>query len=122
MQKDACLGVPVTALYDGSPLAEKALAVAATLARSEEGELSVIIVDSVKEVQELRDQARAQLRDIGMRAQYRLLTRTTVDKLVQLMDMEDCGTLVLPARSALLEEEALLAFLGRVDVPTLFVR
>jgi hypothetical protein len=39
-----------------------------------------------------------------------------------LVQDEGCGTLVLPAKSVLLRDEALLALLDAIDVPTLFVR
>jgi nucleotide-binding universal stress UspA family protein len=122
LQEGTCLGLPVMVVYDGSSLAQKALAAAAFLARFEEGPVTVALVDGESEMAELRDRAGAQLRSHGVQGRYRALSRSGVDRLVGLVRTEGCGTLVLPAKSALLRDEALVALLDEIDVPTLFVR
>jgi nucleotide-binding universal stress UspA family protein len=122
LKEGTCLGLPVMAVYDGSHLAQKALSAAAVLARSQEGAVTVVVVDGESEAERLKDQAAAQLRIHDVKGRYRLLTRSGAPKLAQLVRTEDCGTLVLPAKVALLKDEALLALLDEIDVPTLFVR
>lgn len=122
LQEGACLGPPIMAVYDGSPLAEKALAVAALLARHEEGPVTVVLVDGESETKRLEAQAAARLGEQGVRGRYRALNRSNAPRLAHLVQDEGCGTLVLPAKSVLLRDEALLALLDAIDVPTLFVR
>jgi nucleotide-binding universal stress UspA family protein len=122
LQEGTCLGLPVMVVYDGSRLAQKALSAAVLLARAQEGSVTVVIMDGESETQRLKDQAAAQLRIHDVEGRYRLLTRSSVPKLAQLVRMEGCGTLVLPAKVALLQDEVLLALLDEIDVPTLFVR
>ncbi len=95
---------------------------AAFLARSEEGPVTVVFIEDESEGKALRDRAAAQLRERGVQGQYRPLSRSGVSGLVQLVRSEGCGTLVLPAKSDLLQDEVLLALLDEIDVPTLFVR
>ena len=122
LQEGTCLGLPVVAVYDGSPLARRALAAAIFLAGAEDGPVTVVLVDGESEVRQLQDQAAAQLHERGVQGRYLPLTRSGVPDLVDLVRVEGCGTLVLPAKSALLHDEALLALLDEIDVPTLFVR
>jgi len=74
------------------------------------------------ETGELRERAAAQLHERGMQGRYLALIRSNVSRLSRLVRSEGCGTLVLPAKSTLLRDEALLALLDEIDVPTLFVR
>jgi nucleotide-binding universal stress UspA family protein len=122
LQEKTCLGLPVMAVYDGSPLADKALVAASLLARQEEGPVTVVLVGDGSETEELREWAAAQLHKRGMQGRYLVLSRSNVPTLSRLVESEGCGTLVLPAKSALLRDEALLALLDAIDVPTLFVR
>jgi nucleotide-binding universal stress UspA family protein len=122
LQEGTCLGLPVLAVYDGSQLADRALAAAAFLARFEEGPVTVVLQDHESEVEELQSRADAQLRKHGVRGRYRVLSRTSVLQLALLVRTKGCGTLVLPSKSALLQDEMLRALLDEMDVPTLFVR
>ena len=122
LQEGTCLGLPVLAVYDGSPLAEKVLMVAAFLASSEDGPVTAVLVDDESGAETLRERAAARLLELGVRARYRQLNRSSVHRLARLVRDEGCGTLVLPAESALLQDEVLLALVDEIDVPTLFVR
>lgn len=57
-----------------------------------------------------------------LEARYRSLTESNVPKLVCMVQMEESGTLVLPVRTALLRDEALLELLDALEVPVLLVR
>jgi nucleotide-binding universal stress UspA family protein len=122
LQEGACLGLPVMVVYDGSPLARKALSMGAVLAEEEGGPVTVIVADGVEEVQRIQDEAAAQLREEEVKARYRTLTRSSVSRLAHMVHIEGCGLLVLPAKSDILEDEALLALLDEMEVPVLLVR
>jgi nucleotide-binding universal stress UspA family protein len=122
LQAGTCLGLPVLVVYDGSALAEKALVAGALLARSAEGPVTVVLVDGAAQRKDLRQRAAAQLRAQGVPGQYRALRRSNVERMAEWVRGEDCGTLVLPAKSDVLQDEALAALLEELEVPTLFVR
>jgi len=122
LQDGTCLGLPVMVVYDGSQMAQRALVAAAVLARAQKGSVTVALVDGREEGEELRRRAAAQLKPHEIQARYRLLTHANVNKLVQRVTGEGCGTLVLPLKTELLHEEALVELLDEIDIPTLFVR
>lgn len=122
LQEGTCLGLPVMAIYDGSRLGERALDAAAFLARFEEGPVTVVLVGDESEREALRERAAEHLRAREVEGRYIPLSRSQVPELAQLVEAEGCGTLVLPAKSVLLKDEALLALLDEIAVPTLFVR
>jgi hypothetical protein len=57
-----------------------------------------------------------------MQVRYLALSKSNVSTLVQLLHIERCGTLVLPVRGALLQEESILELLDEIDIPVLLVR
>jgi hypothetical protein len=57
-----------------------------------------------------------------MQVRYLALSKSNVSTLVQLLHIERCGTLVLPVRGALLQEESVLELLDEIDIPVLLVR
>jgi hypothetical protein len=50
------------------------------------------------------------------------LSASNVQRLAHMVRVEGCGTLVLPARSHLLHEDALLDLLDETEIPVLLVR
>jgi len=123
LQHGARLRLPVLAVYNGSPLAQKALAMAAILTREEGGHLTVLVLaDDPAAAQRRQAQAAAWLQARGMEARYRLLPEPRVSSLAHLVRLERCGTLVLPARSSLLHDEAMLELLSEIRTPVLLVR
>jgi nucleotide-binding universal stress UspA family protein len=123
LQHGAGLEMPVLVVYDGSPLAQKALAAAAALVEEEEGHLTVLILaDGADTAHRLQKQAAGWLQERGVEVRYRLLTKLSVPRLAHIVQMEGRGTLVLPARSALLQDEVLLALLDEIETPVLLVR
>jgi nucleotide-binding universal stress UspA family protein len=122
VQQGTHLGPPVVVVYDGSPLAEKALEAAAALVKEGESLTVLILADGSESARELRAQVDEKLRDRKLRVHYRSLTRSNVAKLAYLVQMERTGTLVLPVQSSLLRDEALLRLLAEIEVPVLLVR
>jgi hypothetical protein len=118
-----CLGAPFMVIYDGSTLAERALDVAAALLREDEQPLTVLLLAEHRErLEPLRAQVHAWLGERDLALRYITLSTTNVPNLINTLHTEQCGTLVLPSRSDILDAEALQAVLDRVEVPVLLVR
>lgn len=123
LQHGTRLGLPALVVYDGSPLAQKALATAASLVEGEDGSLMVLLIaDGLDRARRLQAQANELLRGRELEVRYRSLTESSIPKLTHLVRTEKTGTLVLPARSSLLQAEALVTFLDEIEVPVLLVR
>jgi nucleotide-binding universal stress UspA family protein len=123
LHEGTCVGPPVLVAYDGSPAARKALNAAAAMAEEEDrGFLTVLLVtERQQEIESLHDSARAWLADWDLNVKYRTLPEASVSALVRLTGEEECGLLVLPARTPVLEHEKILALLDRIHVPVLLV-
>jgi len=123
VRQGAHLKPPIMAVYDGSVLAGSALATAARLAQGKEGELLVLVVaDDPAENERLQAQAGDWLRARAIPVRFRQLTEATVSRLLQALKTEGCGTLVLPAETALLRDEALSILVEELDFPMLLIR
>lgn len=119
----ARLNLPLLLLYDGSPPAQKALAVAAGLVRGEDRHLILfILADNAEQAQGLKQQVSRWLQEHGLMARYRLVLGASLGRLKEMIEAESCGTLVLPAQTSCLEEQDLLTLLEEVDLPILLVR
>jgi nucleotide-binding universal stress UspA family protein len=123
MQQGTRLGLPVLAVYDGSALSKKALAAATRLAKADDQHLTLLIIsDDLEDARRLRAESTEQLRGQRLILRYRLLVESNVPRLIHQVHIEGGGMLVLPAKSAVLNDEALLALLEQVRVPVLLVR
>jgi nucleotide-binding universal stress UspA family protein len=123
LQDGTCLKTPIVVIYGDSPLARKALAVAARLVENEEGgPLTVVILaEEAREAQQLQAQAARQLEPRGLRTHFVVMPASRVTQLRRLIQ-GDCGTLILPADSSLLRDEAVTVLLDEIEVPLLLVR
>ena len=124
LQDGARLGAPVVLVYDGSPLAQKALRAALTLLEDEaEPALTVLTTGGgVKTCRRLREEIEAELAGRPLPVRYRMLSASTAEKVAYRIKMEERGTLVLPAKQTLLENDVLLDLIADLDVPVLLVR
>ena len=114
---------PFVAVYDGSALAGKALTIASRLAQGKDGELLVLVAsDDPGEAEWLRARAAEWLQARGVPARFRPLTEKAVPGLLHLLRAERCGTLILPAESALLHDEALAELVEELDFAVLLIR
>lgn len=121
--RDSCLGPPIMVLYDGSALAEEALDAAAALIEEEHEPLTVLLlVERPERIESLRAQVHTWRGERDLTIRYRTLSTTNVTDLVNTLQAEECGTLVLPSRSDILSAQALQAVLDQVEVPVLLVR
>jgi nucleotide-binding universal stress UspA family protein len=125
LKEGRCLGDSLVVFYDGSPIAERALIAADALRRhlDEVHSLTVLLlIEDEVQARVLRETARLILVDRDNAARYRSL-KSSAD-LMQLIDAlltERCGTLVLPARSAILQNSGMVELLEQVDLPILLV-
>ncbi|MEA3341310.1 MAG: universal stress protein [Chloroflexota bacterium] len=120
LQRGAGIGPPVLVTYDGSPVARKALALAAHLARKEGGYLAVMnLAATAEEEQRLQAATAGWLREQGLLIRYRRLADTRVNTLIQAVRAEGSGILVL---GSALPPEKLQTLLGGMNCPVLLVR
>jgi nucleotide-binding universal stress UspA family protein len=122
LERDTCLGPPLVVVYDGSELAQKALAIALAMLLEEEQSLLVLLLaDGHERIQPLQSEVERALQE-GIEVRYRSLTGSTVERIARAIEEEGCGTLVLPARSVVLEDTAVQELMDEIQVPTLLVR
>ncbi|MGC9398882.1 MAG: universal stress protein [Anaerolineae bacterium] len=125
LQNGARLGSPVVLVYDGSLMAKKALHAALTLLEQEDQprKLTVLTVgDGPEACRRLQAEIEATLSTKNVRVQYRTLCSSSAEKVTYRIKLEERGTLVLPAKQELVENEVLHELLAKIDVPVLLVR
>lgn len=122
LQDGTRLGYPIFVLYDGSPLAHKSIDVALSLLADPSEPLTVILMTDGAPAENLRAEVRDQLRPEDYEVHFRSLEAAHLSDLSRLLCAEICGTLVLPARPGLFQDEVLQSLLEAVEVPVLLVR
>jgi nucleotide-binding universal stress UspA family protein len=124
LHQDNCLGPPLAVLYDGSPASGRALLAAASLnARLDEAPALIVLllVPDSTQVENLQKLAATLLDNPDLPIRYYALTRAHALQLAGILHEEDCGILVLPARSAALQHQALVDLLEKINLPVLLV-
>jgi len=117
------LGLPVVAIFDGSAVAQKALATAAQLLHSKTSRLSVLILaDDPETAQKLQHQAEKTLNQQGLSAHYLWQSRSGVQGVIHKIRMEGCQFLVVPGEGAQLDHDTVLALLEQIECPVLLVK
>lgn len=118
----ACLASPVTVVFDGSARAERALEVAESLLDDDRRLRVLLLANGHERLAPLREQVDAWQQGRGLDVRYRALTESNVTRLVAAIESEECGTLILPVKSAILEDTALQGLLEELEIPILLVR
>jgi nucleotide-binding universal stress UspA family protein len=113
---------PVLVVYDGSALGQKALAAALAVVTEGDRLTVLLLADGTERARDLYAEAQNLLQGQDLELRYRALTESNVPRLARLVHSEEGGTLILPARMGLFEEEAMLKLLDEVDLPVLLVR
>jgi nucleotide-binding universal stress UspA family protein len=123
VRRPVCATPAVVVVYDGSPLARHALSIAARLAVREMDPL-IVLVWSQGEGSErrLRRSVRELLNEEAPDMVYRLQARVGQERLLSALLRAGCGTLVLPERPDLSEEEQLLEIDEKIQAAVLLVR
>ncbi|HBY97896.1 MAG: universal stress protein [Ardenticatenaceae bacterium] len=115
-------GAPMLVVYDGSPGAHAALAVATHLARRANRQLTVLIVaDGSASASRLQAHADAWLWARGLRARSHRLIRADTPTLAAAVRAEGSCVLVLPGESPLRQGQALARLLSEVECSVLLV-
>jgi nucleotide-binding universal stress UspA family protein len=121
LSRDADIRPPVVALYDGSPIAQQALLMAAHLARKQGGYLFILILaNTLKAAEQLHTQISDWLREPELLIHYRPLIGDGVEALIEEVQRERSGVLVLG--DTILQSDDLQTLLDEVNCPTLVVR
>jgi nucleotide-binding universal stress UspA family protein len=123
LQQGAHLSLPILVVYDGSALAQKALAAAIRLVRGKNGYLTVLILADRPDVaREFQTNVTKWLQERELEARYRWLIGADVQHLPRIVDAEGWGMLVLPGQRSRVQSEGLLVWLDEVTCPALLVR
>lgn len=125
LKEKTCLGVPLAVVYDGSPAAERALDAADALRQQPEDDNKLLIVlllaEDEQKIVDLQRQAAARLSEGEVVARYHTLTSANVLPLVDILQAEDCGMLILPAQGFALHSSILVQLLEQLELPVLLV-
>jgi nucleotide-binding universal stress UspA family protein len=122
LEQGVRLGLPVVAVYDGSPLGQQALELAADLAQVRGGRLTVLVLAVEPERAEaVRNEARAWLEARDLEARFRPVMGSAAESLLRALAVESCGMAVMPAGLPALGDGELLAHLTEIGCPVLVV-
>jgi hypothetical protein len=123
LQADTRVEPPIRVVYDGTSLGDKAVAIAAELARDENGHLLVfVLAGDPDEASRLEEAIRERLAGTGLALSFQTLSEASVSRLAYLVAQEERGTLILPARGEAMGREAALDFLDEMRAPVLLIR
>ena len=123
LQHGTELTAPVMLVYDGSPLAQKALEVAVVLHENYLDPLQVLVLAHDRQrATDMQAEVANKLRSLGMAGRYQTLVEANVPGLARAIRSAVTGTLILPDTVRLLQDEALLTLLEEIETPILLVR
>ena len=117
----ADLEQPIIVTYDGSPPAARALAAAARMSQTNGSNLIVLIMTTdPDQAPQLAEKAHRYLEPRVPHAEYRNLS--SGQELINAVERETFGLLILGGESSILEGDALHGLLDRLDCPVMLVR
>lgn len=123
LEQGARLEPPVLVVYDGSRTSQKALGLAAQLARVKDEHLSVYILSNKPDAaQLLKTQAQDWLEKRGFEARFHRLNEADAMTLVHEVRTQRGGVLMLPGGSPLLKSETLIELINEAKCPVLLVQ
>ena len=123
VRKGEHLQLPVMVLYDGSPAARRALMVACRLVEGRGRHIIVLIPTRDEQTVEcIKSDVSERLKEKELMARYHVVSVPSVQRLGRAIQTEPLGTLVLPAESAALPQEAIIDLMKEIGVPILVVR
>lgn len=124
VKENTRLNEPLAVVYTGSPAAERALAVANILRRrsDEKHPLIVLLLAEAPEIcRALQERLARRLAEQGTAVRFRTLKDSNALQLAHALRAEGCGMVILPARSATLQNDALVELLEQLELPSLLV-
>jgi len=117
------LGAPITIIYDGSKVAQRALAVVIRLVQSENEPLNVILLaNKSNEAQRLEKEVESALKVRGLSAHYLWRSDDDIPGLVNKIREVGCQMLALPSNGSGLDSDTVLLLLEKLECPALLVR
>lgn len=123
LQRGVRLGTPIFVMYDGSPVAQKALVAAAQILQGQKSFITVLLLsENTEAAQRLQPEAEAGLKAQGITARYLWRNPSNVQSLVHTLQAEGCHTLIIPSDGSELEQETVQTLLDQLDCPVLLVR
>lgn len=123
VHEEVSFSVPVTLVFDGSELGEKALKVAIKLSKLRDGNTNVLILaPEVGRARQLQEAAREELGRVGLSGRFRSLIRPSLTTMTWWLETEARGPIVLPCSGELLQGETLCALVDRISNPVVLVR
>ena len=111
----------VVVLYDGSPVSERALALAADLAGKRDVKI-MIPTDETRDTRSLSAQAEWRMAERGIPASFVELPSGGVAAFARAVNREDAGLLVVPGDTSAEAGAALAGLVEEVECPVLVVR
>lgn len=122
MRPGASLDRPILVVYDGSPGADRALDIAAYLAR-ENGRLRLLLIaENVETAQRYQAEVSAKLPQNGLVIEFRYLQKPNNAQIAYILRLAAPGLLVFNDTQSNLTPAMIHALLNEVDYPVLLVR
>jgi nucleotide-binding universal stress UspA family protein len=123
IQQGAHIGLPVGLIFDGSPASWRAFHFALQLLQHREGFLTVFILSpDVDKARQLQSEIRQQVIEHRVHIHYRWLIHTSIERLSEVIQVENSGLMMVPGDSEELNGLALGELCERLDMPVLVVR
>lgn len=122
-RQGADLEQPIVVTYDGSEVGARGLAAAVYMAQSSETNLIVFVMtDDPETAPQLAERANEWLQHRVAHAEYRYLPVENGGTLVETLQREKCGLVILSGESPLLRGDELQYLLDELDCPIMLVR
>ncbi len=122
MQPGVIQRLALGVIYDGSPISQRALAVAATLLHPGESFVILILADSVDNAHRLQEEALEFLQKHDLEGQFRWLVGSRTNRLAALKRQQGLGGLVIPYGIETLAGEGLSDLVNRLEIPVLLIK
>ncbi|MBS7648849.1 universal stress protein [Candidatus Bathyarchaeota archaeon] len=123
VQHGVSIKQPVLVVYDGSESAKQALATGADMAQAYGDGLVVLILAEISDVaQRLENEVTAWLQGRKLQVGYRWLDKLDAQSLIQTIQTERGGILILGSESSDLSLETIQEILEKINCPVLLIR
>jgi nucleotide-binding universal stress UspA family protein len=125
MREGTKVQLPFHVAYNGSPVADRALAMAVAWMQrcAWTGPLLILLLtDDEAHIADLKTQADERLHGYPITRHYRALTHTNLPMMAGALQETGGGTLILPAEPTFLQENEIVALVEMIDLPVVLVR
>ncbi|MGE5220850.1 MAG: universal stress protein [Omnitrophica WOR_2 bacterium] len=123
LHQEARLQQASAVLYDGSEESRRALSIALSLMREHERLVFVLLLTkNVEEARSMQNEAVNLLRPHYKEARFRWLIKADPDVIKRIIQTEQLGALIIPAKTNLFSNEEMMELLNKIDIPVWIVR